>query len=51
MGNINAILKEGDLTWYSFRQRLIEHYWNVPYMLDAMFMYSHLSQGHEEPTT
>ena len=49
--NINTICKEGNLTWYSFWQRLIEDYSNVPYTLDAMFAYSHLSQGAEEPTT
>ena len=37
LGNINAIHKEGSLMWYSFRQRLIEHYSNVTYALDAMF--------------
>ena len=37
--------------WYSFRQRLIEHYSNVPYTSDAMFTYSHLLQGDEEPIT
>ena len=43
--------KEGHLMWYSFRQRLIEQYSNVPYVSDAMFAYSHLSKGDEEPTT
>ena len=51
LGDINAIHKEGHLTWYTFRQRLIELYLNVPYVLDAMFVYSHLSQGDEESTT
>ena len=37
LGNINALCKEGNLTWYKVRQRLIEYYWNVPYALDAMF--------------
>ena len=50
LGDINAIHKEGHLTWYTFRQRLIEHYSNVLYTLDAMFTYSHISQGNEEPT-
>ena len=49
LGDINAICKEGNLTWYSLRQRLIEHYSNVPYESNAMFVYSHLSQGDEEP--
>ena len=39
LGNIS---KEGHLTWYSFRQGLIEHYSNMPYASDAIFMYSHL---------
>ena len=30
LGDINAICKEGNLTWYKLRQRLIEHYSNVP---------------------
>ena len=41
--------KKGSLACYSFRQRLIEHYSNVPYMSDAVFACSHLSQGNEEP--
>ena len=51
LGNITAIHKVGHLTWYSFIQRLIEHYSNVPYAFDAMFVYSHLLQGDMEPTT
>ena len=51
LGDITTIHKEGHLTWYSFRQWLIEHYSNMPYTLDAMYMYSNLSQGDEEPTT
>ena len=47
MGNITAMCREGHLTWYSFRQWLIEHYSNVPYMSDAMYVYSHLLQGDE----
>ena len=50
LGDINAICKEGNLTWYSFRQRLIEHFSNVPYESNAMFAYSHLLRGDEEPT-
>ena len=45
IGDINVIHKEGNLTWYKLRQMLIEHYSNVPYVSDAMFAYSHLSQG------
>ena len=43
LGDINTIHKEGHLTWYSFKQRLIEHYLNVLITSDAMFAYSHLS--------
>ena len=45
LGDITAIHKEGHLTWYSLRQRLIEHYVNVQYTSDAIFAYSHLLQG------
>ena len=38
LGNINAIHKEGNLMWYRLRQRLIEHYSNVLYMSDTMFV-------------
>ena len=51
LGDINAICKEGNLMCYKLRQRLIEHYSNVPYMSDAMLAYSHLSQGDNELTT
>ena len=51
LGDITAICQEGYFTWYSFRQQLIEHYSNVPYMSDTMYTYSHLSQRNEEPTT
>ena len=51
LGDINAICKEGNLMWHSFRHRLTQHYSNVPHASDAMFMYSHLIQGIEEPTT
>ena len=50
LGDITAIHKEGHLMWYSFRQWLIEYYSNVPYVSDAMYTYSHLSQGGEELT-
>ena len=51
IGNINTICKEGNLTLYSFRHRLIEHYSGMPYASDAMFTYSHLLQHYEEPIT
>ena len=51
LGGIIAIHKEGHLTWFSFREQLIEHYSDMPYASDAMYTYSHLSQGDEEPTT
>ena len=50
LGDINTICKGGNLTCYSFRQRLIEHYSNVPYKSNAMFAYFHLLQGDEKPT-
>ena len=50
LGNINAIHKKGNLMWYRLRQRLTEHYSNVPYASDATFAYSHLSQGDDELT-
>ena len=48
MGDINAMYKEGNLTWYKVRQRLIEYYLNVLYASDMMYAYSHLSQGNDE---
>ena len=48
MGDINALCKEGNLTWYMVKERLIEYYLKVPYALDAMFAYCHLSQGKDE---
>ena len=50
LGDITAIHKEGHLTWFSFIQGLIEHYSNVPFASDAMYTYSYLLQGNEEPT-
>ena len=43
LGKINAMCKEGNLTWYKARQRLIEYYLNMPYASDVMFAYSQLS--------
>ena len=51
LGDITTIHKEGHLTWYNFRKWLIEHYSNMAYTSDAMYTYSHLSRGNEEPTT
>ena len=51
LGNVTTIHKEGNLTLYSFRQQLIEHYSNVLYVSVAMCAYSNLLQGDEEPTT
>ena len=51
LDDINASCKEGHLTYHSFRHRLIEHYSNVSYALDAMFAYSHLLQSNKEQTT
>ena len=50
LGDINALCKEGNLTWYRVKQRLIEYYLNVQYALDVMFVYSHLSQDKDEMT-
>ena len=50
LGDINARHKEGNVTWYKVRQRLIEYYLNMPYTSDSMFAYSHLSQGEDEMT-
>ena len=50
LGDINAMHKEGDSTWYKVRERLIEYYSNVPYTSDMMFAYSHLSQSDDEMT-
>ena len=50
LGDINAMCKEGNLTWYKVRQRLIEYYSNGPYFSDLMFAYSHPSQGDDELT-
>ena len=50
LGDINAMCKEGNLTWYKVRQRLIEYYSNMLYTSDAMSAYSHLLQGDDEMT-
>ena len=46
--NSNAARKEGTLLYFQFCQLLIEHYSNIPYMLDALHTYAHLEQGEHE---
>ena len=41
--NVNAASKEGTLSYFWFCQLLIEHYLNVPYMLDTLNVYAHLT--------
>ena len=48
--DINTMCKEGNLTWYKVRQRLIGYYLNVLYASDVVFAYSHLSQASDEVT-
>ena len=40
--DINAISKEGKLSYFQFFQLLIEHYLNVLYTSDALNAYAHL---------
>ena len=47
---ISTIHKEEGLSWYKFRQHLIEQYSNVPYTPDAMFTYSKILQQDNEST-
>ena len=51
LGNISTVHKEECLSWHKFRQCLKEQYLNVPYVLDAMVMYSKISQQENEFTT
>ena len=46
--DVNAISKEGSLSWSQFHQLLIEHYSNIPCVLDAPSAYTHLMQGENE---
>ena len=49
--DINAISKEGNLSYFWFCQLLIEHYSNVLYTPDALNVYAHLMQGENESVT
>ena len=43
--DVNAISKEGNLSYFQFHQLLIEHYSNIPYASDTLNAYAHLTQG------
>ena len=49
--NVNAISKEGNLSYFQFCQLLIEHYLNVPYVSDSLNAYAHLIQGENKMVT
>ena len=49
--NVNAIRKEGNLSYFWFHQLLIEHYSNVPYASDALNAYAYLTQGENKMVT
>ena len=51
LANISTIHKKEGLSWHKFRQHLIERYLNAPYVPDAMFVYSKVSQWEDESTT
>ena len=46
--DVNAIGKEGNLSYFQFCQLLIEHYSNIPYALDTLNADAHLIQGENE---
>ena len=48
--DVNAASKEGILSYFWFCQLLIEHYLNIPYMLDTLNAYAHLVQGEHKST-
>ena len=50
LSNVNRIGKEEGLSWYLFRQCLIEQYSNVLYASDTMFAYLQIAQQDNEPT-
>ena len=50
LGDISTKCKEEGLSWHKFWQCLIEQYSNVPYMPDAMFAYSKISQPDNQST-
>ena len=49
--DVNAISKEGNLSYFQFCQLLIEHYSNIPYVSDALNAYAHLMQGKNKTVT
>ena len=49
--NVNAISKEGNLSYFWFCQLLIEHYLNILYMSDALNAYANLMQGKNKTLT
>ena len=51
LSDINAVSKDGNLSWFQFCQLLIEHYSNIPYMSDALNAYAHLAQGESKLET
>ena len=50
LANISTVCKEEGLSWHTFRQCLIEQYSHVPYVPDAVFAYSKISQWDDEST-
>ena len=49
--DISTTSKEGNLTYFWLCQLLIEHYLNIPYALDTLNAYAHLTQGENESVT
>ena len=49
--NVNAISKEGNLTYFQFHQLLIEHYSNILYASDTINAFAYLTQGENESIT
>ena len=43
--DVNTASKEATLLYSQFCQLLIEHYFNIPYVLDTLNAYAHLVQG------
>ena len=46
--DINTASKEGTLSYFQFCQLLIEHYSNIPYVLDTLNTYAHIVQHEHE---
>ena len=49
--DVNAMSKEGHLSYFQFCQLLIEHYSNIPYISDALNTYTYLMQGKNKTVT